>query len=494
MAGNNTSGSGYIQFGAGQTLHFTTGQESRGSIGAQGGSGVSANSLFSQGVYVGTEITSNPNRVTTQVQIDYDTVNAMREIDLSCPFNFYVVGGCSPESFSDFRSVRIYVDSVATGLPTSANLLQGTSGSPDDAMENFDISAAVVEYIRTQIHSPIAAAVGNAGINHGIAIGPNRCVNGCSQGGKEFVIVTDAISPATIPRIGYSSDGGNTWTMQTIAACTNGTAEAVALAGTTLVVACSGSTGGIYYAALADVKAGTAVFTLANGVTSGHAFNAIVATNRQKLVAVGASGRIAVSKDGGASFTYITSPVATALNAVAVGVNPGLVWIVGASGVVIRLRNLSTAESITVAGVGTDTLNTVSVPYYRPDEVYIGSATGEIHRSLNAGAAVPVWAELQFSKPSGGGIIECIAFTGARGCIMEVLQTDASSDSSILYDFSGGSMGNMSVVRVGTSAAPSNNGFNWIIPVSVNYALVLGEVVSSLGYVGKMSAVIGIQD
>lgn len=495
MAGNNTTGSGYVQLSKGGQLHFTTGQESRGNIGAQAGGGVSANSLFSQGVYIGTEVTSNPERVTTSATFDFDTINALREIDPTCPFNFYAVMGCPPESFDNFRSVRIYVDAVLTGRSTSAPLLEGTQGNPADPMEQVDISAAVVEYIRQQIHAPLApSTIGNAGVNHGVALGRGACVNGCSRTTKEFLVVTDAIAPATIPRIAYTADGGTTWTAQTIAACTNGTAEAVAVAGTTVVVACSGTTGGIYYAPLAAVKAGTATFTLASGVTSGHAFNDIATVSRQKLIAVGANGRIAVSRDGGATFTYLNSPVATALNAVAVGSNSGLAWVVGASGVVIRVLNLQTAASVTVAGVSTDALNTVAVPYYRPDEVYIGSAAGEIHRSLNASAATPTWEELFFSKPTGGGVIEDIAFTGAMGCVMLVVQTDASADSSILYDFSGGGMGNFSVVRIGTFSDPSNNGYNCVIPTSVNYALVVGEVVSSLGYVGRMSAVIGITD
>jgi hypothetical protein len=67
------------------------------------------------------------------------------------------------------------------------------------------------------------------------------------------------------------------------------------------------------------------------------------------------------------------------------------------------------------------------------------------------------------------------------------IQTDASSDSRIMIDRSGGNLG-ANAVGLGSFASPVNNGYNSIAPASVNYALFAGEIVSTYAFIGRLSA------
>jgi hypothetical protein len=129
----------------------------------------------------------------------------------------------------------------------------------------------------------------------------------------------------------------------------------------------------------------------------------------------------------------------------------------------------------------------VAVPRDRTNEVYIGTATGEIHRARNAYDSVPTWQELSFDKPTGGGIIEDIQFADVRQQIMFVVQSNAATQSRVLVDYSGGQMAKWATAFGATFTSPANSIINSIAPVSANFAMTVGEPNGGQGFIGKIA-------
>lgn len=485
-------GAVYVQpNGAGYVPKFVVGPNARGSLGAYSGGGISVESLFAFDRPIGSRITANPARYTFQIMADSQTTSALRALarNVRCIPNVLAFAGCTPQDVDQFQLLRIFVDAAVTGNGVNGNLIEGVSGESVDLMDQVDFDSLTMIEALPLAHADLSGAVINADLNDVIPVGSPSCPDACgpgTSGDEQFIAVGGAISPATIPNILYTADGGNTWTIQTIAAIANGEAEAVAVAGTRVIVAASGTNAGVFVAPLDAVKAGTATFVLATGITAGHVYNDVIALDPTTVIAVGASGRIAVSTDGGYSFTLLTSGVATALNSVSAGTDKSTVWVGGATGTLLRVRNLRTVQAITdpTGGAG---INVVSVPLDRTGEVYVGTDDGAIFVSKNAQDATPSFTELSFDKPSGGGVINAIEFAEARQAIMFVLQADSGGDTRVLVDYTGGAAGKW-MTSVGTYTSPGNSGINAIAPTSANFALTVGPIDSAAGFIGVVSS------
>lgn len=461
-------------------------------VGAASGGSVSFESDFAGRAYVGSRQTSNPERWTFDLMSRRITVSRLRNLALTpqCLNTVYVLNGCDNVDFSNFLFGEMYIDSGFGGLSASDNISNRTEQTDPKLMDTVSVSAGV----RLEFH-PLAHAsaggttFGNSAIMHILNLNNARCSGYCGEysvGDQEFIAVLEGISPATIPRIAYTANAGNTWTIQTIAAVANGVAENVAVMGENVIVAVSGTNGGVYRANLTAVKAGTATFTAVTGIATGAAYNAVLAVG-SLVFAAGAAGALYVSRDGGFSFTALSSGVATALNALA-GDDENIVWAGGASGVLLRIRNGSIVGNIgTITGIGTDAITALAVPANRTNELYIGTITGEIWRTRNGTAGTPTWAELSFDKPSGGGIIEALAFSDAMGATFWVVQSNSTTQSRVLIDRSGGRMG-VNAVAIGTFTDPANALILTIAPAHVDYGLTGGEPVSSNGFLGKIFA------
>lgn len=488
---NTTTGVVYYQEGgAGQDVGMIA-DASESMVAAPSGGGVTAESLFAGNRPKASRRTANKSRVTSQVSVREDVGNALERTitNGNCFGTLIIARGCVAGSKSVFDRMHILPDSAITSPGYSGNILDGTSGDSPDLMRQVTFDALAQIIYRPVAHSVISGTVSIAAFNHIIPVNlAGNCAGACgaaNDGTTEFLMVGDPQPIATIPRIYYTATSGNTWVQQTIAASAIGAPESVAICGDRVIVAVSGTNAGIFIAPLADVKLGTATFALATGITAGWVFNSVVALDSSTALACGAAGRLYFSTDAGYTWSQLVTGLATALNAVAVGSDKSIAWCVGASGVVLRIRNLRTVQTITGAAVGTDSLTTVAVPFDRPSEMYLGSATGEIHRVLNGYDTTPTWEEMSFDKPTGGGIIEYIAFADVRGTLFSVVQSNASTQSRVLWDVSGGNMADWAV-SIGTFTSPTNSIINAIAPVSVNFALTCGEVSAAVGFIGSI--------
>lgn len=455
---------------------------------AYSGGGVAVESDFVRGRYVGSRLTQNPARTSLQVSARRRTISALRDLarNPTCLPNVYMLTGCPPQNFDRFDLLTILVDAAITSNGVSGNIADGTTIADPKLMDQLTFDGGVMVEARPLGHDPLATDFGAAGFTDVKLVGEPYCSGTCgpgSDGAQEFILLQEPIAPATVPKIMYTPDRGQTWFDQTIAAITNGAANAVAIVGNRVVVAASGTTPGLFVAPLEDVKTGTAVFVAA----SSAAHNDVVALDDVTAIAVGAAGRISLTQDGGYSWSTLTSPVATTLNRVAAGSDKNLVWAVGASGTVLRIRNLSVVASISVPDVGSDNLTAAAVPRDRTNEFYVGSATGEIHRTRDAWNPTPAFEELGFSKPSGGGIIEDIKFIpDARQVAMFVLQSNATTETRVLVDYSGGNMATWAL-GVGTFASPDNSLITRIAPANINFAMTAGDVNGGNGFAGIVS-------
>lgn len=458
-------------------------------VSAPSGGAVSFESDFAGRRYVGSRQTSNPERWTFDILTRRTTISKLRKLakQPQCLNNIIILNGCPTQDFTQFSFGELYVDAGFAGLSASDSISKKTDQADPKLMDTLSISAAIRIEFHPLAHVNASGTVfADGSVNHIINLANPRCAGYCgdaSDGSTEYIAVGDGASPATIPRIAYTADSGNTWTLQTIAAVANGAAESVTVAGNRVIVACSGTNGGVYSAPLSAVKTGTAVFAAVTGIATGAAYNAVLAVG-SVVVACGASGALYISRDGGFSFTAITSGVATALNALASD-DENVIWVGGASGVVLRLRNTTTIGPVTVTGLSTSGVTSLAVPTNRTNEVYVGTVAGKIFRSRNAADPTPTWEELTFDKPSGGGIIEYMAFSDDMGAVFWVVQTNGSTQSRVLIDRSGGRMAT-NAVEIGSFTSPTNVIINAIAPANIDYALTVGEAVSSNGFIGKI--------
>lgn len=483
----------YVQPGGAGAVPRYLASADNSMVGAFSGGAATFDSVYAGNRLVGSRQTANPSRVTSQVDVRYDVAEALYDAIArpTCLPSWLVYKGCNPASKSGWSELFIHVDGAVTSPTLSGNLVDGTSGDSPDLTVRCTIDAGKLIRARPVAHKDISASVLATAFNKIIAVSPEgNCDVSCgvySDGTSEAIAVSDGVSPATVPYIAYTRNGGQTWTTQTIAAVTNGVAQSVCIVGDWVLVACSGTTAGIYRASLALVKLGTATFTLCTGVATSNAFNDIVGIDSDTAVAVGAAGVVAVTKNSGLSFTLLTSGTSEALNAVAAGMNRNLVWAGGANGALLRISGLSVCEAITGSGASTDDITAVAVPYERPNAVVIGTDADDIFRSDNAGDPTPLWTELSFDKAVGGGTIADLKFADAMGHILWAIQTNSSSDSRLLWDPTGGAGGDF-MIAIGSFASPVNNGFNSIAPTGANFAFTCGEAkADTFGFLGVVS-------
>lgn len=438
--------------------------------------------------YRGARRTSNPGAFTGTINSRKTDVSEIRKLASQvCLFNFILAYGCKPDALTEFDYMEVYVDAGVTSLGSSDQVSTRTTGSDPKLMDNLGFSAGVRVELKPLGQADITGTVIGSGINDIIPVASARCASYCGgylDGTEEWIAVADPVSPATTPNVLYTANSGNSWTTITLTGV-DAVLTGVAVAGDRVIVTANGTNGGVFVAPLSEVRAGATTFTLAAGISAGADYNAVAALG-MNAIAVGASGLMAVSRDGGYSWTALTSGVAVALNEVAM-LNETTAVAVGASGRVIRVENLARATAFNPSLFSAVNLTSVAIPPNRSNEVYIGGADGNIYKSTDINAVTPTWAALSFNKPSGGGSINDLAFGGPNGVVLFVLQEDSGGNTRVLVDYSGGYMGAyVKALQPFTSAIGASG--NAIGVASGNFAMWVGEADSTYGTIARVSA------
>lgn len=484
-----------------------------GSLDAPSGGGRARSTLWGRAEVGGLAprgivFTGNPDDYTANLAYPLSSENALKR--LTCPFTIRARQYCSPN-----RSAMVaysapgmigYLDSTVTSFGYD-NGLAMSDGQGTDLMKTAAIAASIEEKWTPLAHDDISLTTSDVAYKKVIAIGAEVCAGACGIGASEedawlAVTVKDA-SPAygggSAPWLYYTTDRWATRTGVRIGAMIGSDALDVVLAGTRVVV--FSDTKPPVYAQLADIYNGVAdplLWASASGLStlSGSNFpKAAFAVDSSTIVGVCTGGTIVLSTDGGISFSIIYaagSLTSQNLNAVD-GQSGGNVYIGGNAGTFIRLAKTPGAASFTGsvvivrdANLATlsSNINTVRSPSTRGDEVYLGTAGGEIWRSKNINATKPVFQNMKFDR-TGIGSIADLDFVGYKGNILFVIQTGTDGTSRILRDFSGGNLAN-DVEIVGDYVTPGNFGFVSIAAANVNMATVVGNVHGSFAFIGMI--------
>lgn len=459
-------------------------------VAAISGGGFSSESDFTgAGVYVGSRRTSDDERYSTTMSTRFAASKLLRKLMYGrprCYINAMALWGCSPQDISSFQKGLIMIDVGIASTGASGDPVKGMDQIDDKVMDTVDLDIAIVEEVFPVAHTVLNNTGSTAAINDIIAVAILNCAGLCgdeNDGNREFIAVGDPISPATIPRIFYTDDAGATWVSNALAGIADGAAVSVALFQNNVLVAVTGTNAGLFRLPFESIKtAGTLAPQLVNGITAATVVNKVFAVDNL-IFAVGNAGDAWVSVDGG--YTFAAVSVNTADDLFAIGsTTEDLIWIGGENATLFRVKGTYLAEAITISGITGD-ITTIAVPFNRSNEVYIGTDTGEIWRSLNANDPTPKWTELEFDKPVSS-IVEDIKFAGTLGAAMYVAQSNGTSQSRVLRDLSSGAMGGYALA-IGTFTSPANSLINAIAPTGVNFALTAGEPNGGAGFVGRIN-------
>ncbi len=453
--------------------------------------------------------TGNPDDMTLNLTYPYTSENALKR--LTCPFTLRARQYCAPNRTTMTAYVAPgmvgYLETTFTSKSFD-NGLAMMDGQGTDLLRSLALTSTLEEIWTQVAHDDISLTTADIAYNRIIGISAETCAGACGVVGTTeedaWLAVTDRdASPAyaggSAPWLYWTVDGGVTRTGVRIGIYVGADALDVVLAGTRVLVF-SDSKAPVY-AQLADIYNGVAdplLWASASGfagISSTNFPKAAVAVDSSTILAVGNGGRVWLSTDGGVTFSiiYDTGTITTQnLNAIA-AFDGGNAYAGGNSGVFVRLiktpgQTQFTASLVTVRDASLNTLssniNSVRCPPTRGNEVFLGTAGGEIWRSRNVNGTRVTFKNMPFDR-TGIGSIRDMGFAGYQGNTFFVVQANTDSTCRVLRDFSGGNLGN-DVEIIGDFVTPGNFGINSIAPVNVNVGWTAGELHGTYAFLGKI--------
>jgi len=452
-------------------------------------------------------LTGNPDDWTANLTYPLSNENALKR--LNCPFTIRARQYCAPDRTSMNSYVqpgmRGYIETTVTSFGYDKSLALG-DGQGTDLLRTAAIDASIEENWVKVAHDDISQTTADVAFKRVIGISAEVCQGACGLGTTEedawlAVTLKDA-SPSyaggSAPWLYWTVDRWVTRTGVRIGALLGADALDVVLAGSRVIV--FSDTKAPVYAQLSDIYNGVVdplLWASSSGVseTTTNFPKYAVAVDSSTILAVGAGGRIWLSTDGGISFTkiYDTGTLTTQnLNAIDAQAG-GNAFVGGNSGVFIRLSKTPGASSYTgsliaVKDASLNTLssniNSVRTPPTRGDEVYLGTAGGEIWRSRNVLATRVVFENKKFDKAGIGSVVD-MSFAGYKGNTLFVVQNYTDGTSRVLRDFSGGNLAN-DVEIIGDFVTPGNFGINSFYAANVNMGVGVGNVHNAYAWISMV--------
>lgn len=496
----NKNGVPWVQQGGGRA--FTVLTESA-TLSAPTGGGQSVESRFQRSAegsagafeYVAGVYTSNPERITFNLMERLNVCNFLRRV--KCPVNFLVVQGCGNRlTLLDYTFGYYFIDDFPTSFDFTENIVEGTSETGADVMRQIAYSAGFQLPLKKVQHQDISGTASDFAINKVRSVGYDKCLDNCSaesDGAQDFWFVTDKdntpgyLSQSTAKFL-WTTNGGTTINSDYINAFLNGDATDVVKYGGYIIAASPQN--GIAYANYANVAAGNiGTWRNATGAPTSGNYPRALGVVGNTIYAAGGGGYIWTSTDG-VSFSVLNAGtiLTTQINSIA---TPGcdLIWFGGNTGALAKYENgVLTAVTVrdSTGAVVTANINVVATPPAqgnRGNEVYVGTSTGRIFKSLDKGAT---WSEVAIDN-AGTGSVNDIQFSFPFGVIMYVVQTNTNSQSRVLRDLTGGNGGLTQIEILGSFTNPTNSGINSIAVANLNVAITAGEIDATYAYIGKVS-------
>lgn len=471
--------------GSGYTPQFVGVQHN---VGAIAGGGVTVERRWGQSrsgdnAYLGKNITSDPQPFSGDVNMamHVKTGKLLKKMQpyliaqaLPPYLNLRVRQGenIKVDYIGSYERMKIYVDVVITNQAPSDVLKRGET--PDTAgdlwlMETLSIDAAYFLDIYKLAHAQNSGAAGNYAINKVIKSGLN------------MFACTDL---STNSKAGFSQDFGVTWTFRDINTLGTAGYHALDILEYQNLLLVASDQVGITYAETQDVIDGVAtpwIVATLNGVAWATTFpNGVIELGGNKAICFGDGGFIAEASSG-QSFTEPGASTVVTSDDLSVGVvaTDDTAFLGGANTTnmtVIKYKNGSYSAVVVVA-TNTDTITALAVPPGRPNWLFVGTDAGEIYVCKDTSKATPVFTLLDVPD-TGTGSIDDIQFD-VTGALMYYIHT-ISGASTVRRDLSGGAGG----ANVEAIASPVAVVMNSLALADYDVAIVVGEVVSSQGYVG----------
>lgn len=350
----------------------------------------------------------------------------------NCQFNLYLpVGPCG--DLSDRKASWSYIDIYEGCIATSED------GGTRSAMDSDDPLGNTYSLVLSDRYKIGPIALGEAAAAQitreviGAAFGqPNTC-DGCAPGATDwlYLLISDDTGSAGVQaQVLYSTDGGATFTATTITGIgVNEQVKAIRVIQQTLVVL---GTGAYYYA---DLNADTGVPGAFSKVTTGFDVsgvpNDIYIRSPREIFFCGNGGYLYRSTDLTAGVRVLrTGGDVTSNNLTRIRGQGDTLVAVGASGTVVISVNGGRTWAAAASSATADAVRAVEVRSSR--WFTIGTATGRLFETIDGGAS---WDETSFPN-SGTGAIEDIVY--ATPSVGYFSHTDAGGNAHIYATWSGG--------------------------------------------------------
>lgn len=362
---------------------------------------------------------------------------------------------------------------------------EGVEAPADAQKRTFPFEADDFLEVEPIVRQNISGSITTLAIKDGASIGfpyesgsiPGRPV-GNNPGNREFVFITSKSGVGATSKVFYSADKGASWSSTNTLNDFDG--SGICKAGPNIIISGNDATGGgLAYATVASVRAGTATWTRSTNVSAGARVAAVRAINDTTVIAVGNSGAVWLSTDSGRSFTSLTAATANNLNCIAV-VSDDLQYFGGATQTMIR-RYKDVMSVITISGL-TGTINGIACPpgISRGTEVYVASSDGSVRRSVDGTSTTPTWTNVRDESDTVSA--DAIAFGGSGGEVLYVVETNAGPASRVVRDHSGGLFASDAEV-LGTFTSPNNASINKLAVADHYTVMGFGDVYSAVGYI-----------
>ncbi len=392
---------------------------------------------------------------------------------------------------SDFRdrtvynAMRVYPSSVFTAIGQDAPALQ--PGSTQEESDSFDTYGFIAGDEHEVVPMTLTDKSGSLTIKHANKVIAYKVPQAATQlleretSGDNFMAVTDFVTGTEAGELLFTDDAFSTVTATDINGTEDENALDLVINGSYVFVVTKGvTTENVAYALVSDIEAGVATpFSLAGGISGTNPPNAIAVSPDGIVWLACDNGFIFRSVDGGFNYTAFESGSLTTDDLTEVAFNSSARgWFAGANGKALKF-DAGVLSLLTVTGLSTTEVGSIGAPEGRDNQVFLGAADGEIYRSLDAGLT---WSTLTFDG-SGAGSVDDIQFTEDNN-IMYILHTDASADTIILRDHSGGNAG-ADVETIGSRTSPVNDTINSIAPVpgNQNRFVAVGEIETTNSYI-----------
>lgn len=428
------------------------------------------------------QIRSGDDRATIDLMGKHalDIRSRMLQLGLQgCPLDVFVhYGDCEDLSiYNDFKKILVFEDAGITEWGADDLGTLDDDGQAE-VNETSPISAQIIyDYVPLSFSEEAGDVVTNPVIDVVICddISCGYCVDE-SDGCQKIYALTNAAlgSPAGIPDIVFSLDGGVTWYAHDIDSLLTGEdPNALACVGPYLVVV-SNADNALHYTLLADVTFTTdPVFTeVAVGFVPGAGPNDIWSVGNKAWI-VGDNGYVYVLTDPTAGVTVQDAGLATTspLNAVH-ALNANFAVAVGDDGVVIVAED-GERWSLTPTNPVGPGINLTSVWVKSKTEWWVTASDGNLYYTLNGGET---WVQKAFTG-DGAGTTEAIVF--ATDSIAYLSHTEAGTLGRILGSFDGGN--SWIVLPQQPGLIEVNDGFNALAACQVDPKLLVAVGVNENG-------------